>query len=251
MLLKDKTALITGATRGIGKAIAMKFASEGCNIAFTGRGTTPEQLANIEKVQNEISALGVKCVGYAADASDFEGTEKLIAKIKEDLGGIEVLVNNAGITRDTLLLRMSETQWDEVISNNLKSAFNYTHAVLPIMMRQKYGSIINISSVVGLHGNVGQANYAASKAALVALAKSIAQEMGAKGIRANAIAPGFIETDMTSAVPEEKRKEWAQNIPLRRAGQAQDVANAALFLASEMSSYISGQVIQVDGGMSM
>ncbi len=199
----------------------------------------------------EIEALGVRAKGYASNAADFAQTEEVVAKVKEDFGHIDVLVNNAGITKDGLMLKMSEAQWDAVIAVNLKSAFNYIHAIVPIMMRQRQGSIINMASVVGVHGNAGQANYAASKAGLIALAKSIAQEVGSRGIRANAIAPGFIETAMTAALSDEVRKEWAQKIPLRRAGQVEDIANVATFLASDMSSYVSGQVIEVDGGMNM
>lgn len=241
-LLEGKTALITGAARGIGKAIAIKFAKEGANIAFT-------DLAVNEETQAEIVALGVTAKSYASDASNFAETEAIVNQVKEDFGSIDILVNNAGITKDGLMLRMSEQQWDAVISVNLKSAFNFIHACVPIMMRQRSGSIINMASVVGVHGNAGQSNYAASKAGLIALAKSIAQEMGPKGIRANAIAPGFIDTAMTQALSEEVRKEWCQKIPLRRGGTVDDIANVATFLASDLSSYVSGQVIQVDGGM--
>jgi 3-oxoacyl-[acyl-carrier protein] reductase len=250
-LLKGKTALITGATRGIGKGIALKFASEGANIAFTGRGANEEMLAALETTRKEIEALGVKCVAYAADASDFTQTEETIQKIKADFGSIDILVNNAGITKDALMLRMTEEQWDSVINANLKSAFNLIHACLPVMMRQRGGSIINMSSVVGVHGNAGQANYAASKAGMIALAQSVAKEMGPKGIRVNTIAPGFIETAMTGALSDEVREEWKKKIPLRRVGQTEDIANAALYLASDLSSYVTGQVIQVDGGMNM
>ena len=246
-LLQGKNALITGAARGIGKAIALKFAEEGANIAFTDLVIDE----NGKAAEAEIAAKGVKCVGYASNAADFAQTEEVVAKIKEEFGGIDILVNNAGITKDGLMLRMSESQWDAVIAVNLKSAFNFIHAALPIMMRQKGGSIINMASVVGVHGNAGQANYAASKAGLIALAKSIAQEMGPKGIRANAIAPGFIETAMTAALPEAVRADWMKKIPLRRGGQVEDVANTALYLASDLSSYVSGQVIQLDGGMNM
>jgi len=246
-LLEGKVALITGASRGIGKGIALKFASEGADIAFTDL-FDDENMANTVK---EIEALGVRAKGYASNAADFAQTEEGVAKVKEDFGHIDVLVNNAGITKDGLMLKMSEAQWDAVIAVNLKSAFNYIHAIVPIMMRQRQGSIINMASVVGVHGNAGQANYAASKAGLIALAKSIAQEVGSRGIRANAIAPGFIETAMTAALSDEVRKEWAQKIPLRRAGQVEDIANVATFLASDMSSYVSGQVIEVDGGMNM
>ena len=243
-LLQGKTALITGAARGIGKAIALKFASEGANIAFT-------DLAVNEETQAEIEALGVKAKSYASNAADFGQTEEVVKQVKEDFGTIDVLVNNAGITKDGLMLRMSEAQWDAVIGVNLKSAFNFIHAVVPVMMRQRGGSIINMASVVGVHGNAGQANYAASKAGMIALAKSIAQEMGPKGIRANAIAPGFIETAMTEALPEAVRQDWMKKIPLRRGGKPEDVADVALFLASDLSSYVSGQVIQIDGGMNM
>ncbi|MDE6581299.1 MAG: 3-oxoacyl-[acyl-carrier-protein] reductase [Duncaniella sp.] len=246
-LLEGKTALITGASRGIGKAIALKFASEGANIAFTDLNRDE----NMEATEKELEALGVKAKGYASNAADFAQTETVVNDVKNDFGSIDILVNNAGITKDGLMMRMSEAQWDAVINVNLKSAFNFIHAVLPIMMRQRSGSIINMASVVGVHGNAGQSNYAASKAGLIALAKSIAQEVGSRGIRANAIAPGFIETAMTAALPEEVRKEWANKIPLRRAGQVDDIANVATFLASDLSSYVSGQVIQVDGGMNM
>ena len=243
-LVEGKTALITGAARGIGKAIALKFASEGANIAFT-------DLAINEETEQEIAALGVKAKSYASNAADFAQTEEVVKAVKEDFGSIDILVNNAGITKDGLMLRMTEQQWDAVIAVNLKSAFNFIHACVPVMMRQRGGSIINMASVVGVHGNAGQANYAASKAGLIALAKSIAQEMGPKGIRANSIAPGFIETAMTAQLSEEIREEWKKKIPLRRGGQVEDIANVATFLASDLSSYVSGQVIQVDGGMNM
>ncbi|MDE6556662.1 MAG: 3-oxoacyl-[acyl-carrier-protein] reductase [Duncaniella sp.] len=246
-LLEGKVAIITGAARGIGKSIAIKFAQEGADIAFTDLNRDE----NMEATEKELEALGVKAKGYASSAADFAQTEEVVTKIKEDFGHIDILVNNAGITKDGLMMRMTEAQWDAVIAVNLKSAFNFIHAVLPIMMRQRHGSIINMASVVGVHGNAGQANYAASKAGLIALAKSIAQEVGSRGIRANAIAPGFIETAMTAALPDDVRKEWALKIPLRRAGQVEDIANVATFLASDMSSYVSGQVIQVDGGMNM
>ena len=250
-LLEGKTALITGATRGIGKGIALKFASEGANIAFTGRGANENMLAALEATRQEVEALGVKCIAYASDAANFAQTEETVKKVKEDFGSIDILVNNAGITKDGLMLRMTEEQWDTVINANLKSAFNFIHACLPIMMRQRGGSIINMSSVVGVHGNAGQANYAASKAGMIALAQSVAQEMGPKGIRVNTIAPGFIETAMTEALPDEIRKEWTKKIPLRRAGQTEDVANTALYLASDLSSYVTGQVIEISGGLSM
>ncbi len=243
-LLEGKTALITGAARGIGKAIALKYASEGANIAFT------DLEVNLD-TEKEIAALGVKAKSYASNAADFAQTEEVVKAVKEEFGSIDILVNNAGITKDGLMLRMTEQQWDAVIAVNLKSAFNFIHACVPVMMRQRGGSIINMASVVGVRGNAGQANYAASKAGLIALAKSIAQEMGPKGIRANAIAPGFIETAMTAALPDEVREQWKQKIPLRRGGQVEDIANVATFLASDLSSYVSGQVIQVDGGMNM
>ena len=246
-LLEGKVALITGAARGIGKAIAMKFAAEGADIAFTDLVIDE----NGKATEAEIAALGVKAKGYASNAANFDETHTVVEQIKADFGRIDILVNNAGITKDGLMMRMTEAQWDAVIAVNLKSAFNFIHASLPIMMRQRSGSIINMASVVGVHGNAGQANYASSKAGLIALAKSIAQEVGSRGIRANAIAPGFIETAMTAALPEDVRKEWCQKIPLRRGGQVEDIANVATFLASDMSSYVSGQVIQVDGGMNM
>ena len=246
-LLAGKTALVTGAARGIGKALALKFAAEGANVAFTDLAIDE----NGKQTEQELIELGVKAKGYASNAADFAQTEEVVKKIKEDFGSIDILVNNAGITKDGLMMRMSEAQWDAVIAVNLKSAFNFIHAVLPVMMRQRSGSIINMASVVGVHGNAGQANYAASKAGLIALAKSIAQEVGSRGIRANAIAPGFIETAMTAALPEEVRADWCKKIPLRRGGQVEDIANVALFLASDMSSYVTGQVIQVDGGMNM
>ena len=246
-LLTGKTALITGAARGIGKAIALKFAEEGANIAFTDLVIDE----NGKATEEEIAAKGVKAKGYASNAADFAQTEQVVNQVKEEFGSIDILVNNAGITKDGLMLRMSEQQWDAVIAVNLKSAFNFVHACVPIMMRQRGGSIINMASVVGVHGNAGQANYAASKAGLIALAKSVAQEMGPKGIRANAIAPGFIDTAMTQQLSQEVRDEWCKKIPLRRGGTVDDIANVATFLASDMSGYVSGQVIQVDGGMNM
>ena len=246
-LLEGKTALVTGAARGIGKAIAMKFAAEGANIAFTDLVIDE----NGKQTEEEIAALGVKVKGYASNAADYEQTKEVVQQVKEDFGTIDILVNNAGITKDGLMMRMTEAQWDAVINVNLKSAFNFINASLRIMLRQKSGNIINMASVVGVHGNAGQSNYAASKAGMIALAKSIAQEVGSRNIRANAIAPGFIETAMTAALPEEVRKEWASKIPLRRGGQVEDIANVAVFLASDLSSYVTGQVIQVDGGMNM
>lgn len=246
-LLTGKTALVTGAARGIGKAIALKFAAEGANVAFTDLVIDE----NGKQTEEELLALGVKAKGYASNAADFEQSAQVVNQVKEEFGSIDILVNNAGITKDGLMLRMTEAQWDAVIGVNLKSAFNFIHACTPIMMRHRGGSIINMASVVGVHGNAGQANYAASKAAMIALAKSVAQEMGPKGVRANAIAPGFIDTAMTQALSDEVRKEWTSKIPLRRGGTVEDIASCALFLASDMSSYISGQVIQVDGGMNM
>lgn len=246
-LLEGKVAIITGAARGIGKAIALRFAEEGANIAFTDLVIDEIGLAT----QAEIEARGVKAKGYASNAANFEETHAVVAEILKDFGRVDILVNNAGITKDGLMMRMGEGQWDAVLNVNLKSAYNFIHACTPIMMRQRVGSIINMSSVVGVHGNAGQANYAASKAGLIGLAKSIAQELGSRGIRANAIAPGFIITDMTAKLPEEVRAEWCKKIPLRRGGTVEDIANVATFLASDMSSYVSGQVIQVDGGMNM
>lgn len=246
-LLEGKVALITGAARGIGKAIALKFASEGCDIAFTDLVIDE----NGKKTEEEIAAFGVKAKGYASNAADFEACHNVVAEVVKDFGRLDILVNNAGITKDGLMMRMSEAQWDAVIGVNLKSAFNFVHAVTPVMMRQRTGSIINMASVVGVHGNAGQANYSASKAGMIGLAKSVAQELGSRGIRANAIAPGFIITDMTAKLSDEIKKEWCKKIPLRRGGTPEDVANIATFLASDMSSYVSGQVIQVDGGMNM
>ena len=250
-LLTGKVALITGAARGIGKGLALKFAAEGADIAFTDLVLNDEMKAGLEATRQEIEALGVTCRAYAGNAADFNETEAVVKQIHEDFGHIDILVNNAGITKDGLMLRMTEAQWDAVLNVNLKSAFNFIHALLPIMMRQRDGRIINMSSVVGVHGNAGQANYSASKAGMIALAKSVAQEMGSRGIRVNAIAPGFIETAMTQQLSEEVRKDWMKKIPLRRGGQVEDIANVALFLASDLSSYVSGQVIQVDGGMNM
>ncbi len=246
-LLEGKTALITGAARGIGKAIAIKFAEEGANVAFTDLVIDE----NGQATEAEIAAKGVKAKGYASNAADFAQTEQVVKQVVEDFGRVDILVNNAGITKDGLMLRMTEQQWDAVIAVNLKSAFNFIHALTPVMMRQRSGSIINMASVVGVHGNAGQCNYAASKAGLIALAKSIGQEIGSRGIRANAIAPGFIDTAMTQSLPENIRQEWIQKIPLRRGGTVDDIANVATFLASDMSSYVTGQVIQVDGGMNM
>ena len=246
-LLEGKVAVITGAARGIGKAIAIKFATEGANIAFTDLAIDD----NAKATEAEIAAMGVKVKGYASNAANFEDTHKVVEEIVKDFGRIDILVNNAGITRDGLMMRMSEAQWDMVINVNLKSAFNFIHAVTPIMMRQKSGSIINMSSVVGVSGNAGQTNYSASKAGMIGLAKSIAKELGSRGIRANCIAPGFIITEMTQQLSEEVRKEWAAQIPLKRGGTPEDVANVCTFLASDLSSYVTGQVIHVCGGMNM
>ncbi len=244
-LLEGKVALITGAARGIGKAIALKFAAHGADIAFTDL-VIDEMGAATEK---EIAAHGVRVKGYASNAADYEDTHKVVAQVMEDFGRIDVLINNAGITRDGLMLKMDEKQWDMVITVNLKSAFNFIHAVSPIMLRQRSGSIINMSSVVGVHGNAGQSNYSASKAGMIGLAKSIAQELGPRGIRANAVAPGFIITEMTGQLSDAVKEEWNKRIPLRRGGTPEDVADVCIFLASDLSSYVSGQVIQVDGAM--
>ena len=244
-LLEGKVALITGAARGIGKSIALAFAAEGADIAFTDLNIDEGALAT----KAELEALGAKVLALASNAADFEASHKVVETVNDEFGHIDILVNNAGITKDTLMLRMTEAQWDAVLNVNLKSAFNFIHAVSPVMMRQKSGSIINISSVVGVHGNAGQCNYASSKAGMIALHKSIAQEMGPKGIRANCIAPGFIITDMTAALSEEVRKEWEKRIPMRRGGTPEDIAGVALFLASDLSCYVSGQVIPVDGAM--
>ena len=246
-LLNGKVAIITGAARGIGKAIALKFAAEGANIAFTDLVIDEKGLAT----QAEIEALGVKAKGYASNAANFEETHNVVAEIVKDFGRVDILVNNAGITKDGLMMRMSEGQWDAVLNVNLKSAFNFIHACTPIMMKQRSGNIINMASVVGVHGNAGQANYSASKAGMIGLAKSIAQELGSRGIRANAIAPGFVETEMTDALSEEARAAAMGLIALKRFASVEDIANLAVFLASEKSSYITGQTIQVDGGMAM
>lgn len=244
-LLDGKVALVTGAARGIGKAIALKFASEGADVAFTDLVINEAA----EETIKEIEAFGHKVKAYASNAADFAQTQEVVDQIMADFGHIDILVNNAGITKDSLMLRMSEAQWDAVINVNLKSAFNFIHALTPIMARQRGGSIINMSSVVGVSGNAGQCNYSASKAGLIGLAKSIAKEMGPRGIRANCIAPGFIISDMTKALSEEVREQWMKTIPLRRGGTPEDVANVALFLASDLSSYVSGQVIHVCGAM--
>lgn len=245
MLLENKVALITGAARGIGKQIALAFAREGCNIAFTDLEINDQAKETVA----ELEACGVKVKAYASNAADFDAAHQVVEQVIADFGRIDILVNNAGITRDTLLMRMTEQQWDQVINVNLKSAFNFTHAVTPVMMKQRSGSIISLSSVVGINGNAGQANYAASKAGIIALTKSVAKELGARGIRANAIAPGFILTDMTKALPEETLKQFVSMIPMRRGGEPEEIAKVALFLASDLSSYVSGQVIQVNGAM--
>ncbi len=244
-LLEGKVALITGAARGIGKAVALKFAENGADIAFTDLEINETALATVA----ELEALGVKVKGYASNAALFNDTKEVVEQVLADFGQIDILVNNAGITKDGLMMRMSEEQWDAVINVNLKSAFNFIHAVVPAMARRRCGSIINMSSVVGVSGNAGQCNYSASKAGLIGLAKSIAKEMGARGIRANSIAPGFIITEMTAKLSEEVREKWAETIPLRRGGTPEDVANVALFLASDLSSYVSGQTIHCCGGM--
>ena len=244
-ILTGKTALVTGATRGIGRATALKFAEEGANVAFTYRS----QHEAAQTLVAEIESFGVQAKAYASDAASFEDAHNVVEDVKAVFGRIDILVNNAGITKDGLMMRMDEVQWDAVIDTNLKSAFNFIHACTPIMARQRCGSIINMSSVVGISGNAGQCNYSASKAGLIGLAKSIAKEMGPRGIRANCIAPGFIATDMTEAIPENVRQEWEKQIPLRRGGTPEDVANVALFLASDMAEYVTGQVINCCGGM--
>ena len=246
-LLERKVAVITGAARGIGKCIAIRYAQEGADIAFTDLLLDD----NAKATEVEIASYGVKVKAYASNAADFEDTHNVVDSIAKKFGKIDILVNNAGITRDGLMMRMTEQQWDAVINVNLKSAFNFIHAVIPVMMKQKAGSIINMSSVVGIAGNAGQCNYSASKAGMVGLTKSIAKEVGSRGIRSNAIAPGFIVTDMTAQLSEELKKQWAEQIPLKRGGTPEDVANVALFLGSDLSSYVTGQVIPVCGGMNM
>ena len=246
-LLEGKVAVVTGAARGIGKAIALEFAKEGADVAFTDLVIDD----NGKATEAEIAALGVKAKGYASNAANFEETHKVIEEIVKDFGRIDILVNNAGITKDGLMMRMSEAQWDAVLTVNLKSAFNFIHAVTPIMARQKSGSIINMSSVVGIAGNIGQVNYAASKAGIIGLTKASAKELASRGIRVNAIAPGFIETDMTDAMTESAKEAVQKQIPLGRCGNTKDVAELVTFLASDKAAYITGQVISVDGGMCM
>ncbi|MGB0933685.1 MAG: 3-oxoacyl-[acyl-carrier-protein] reductase [Lishizhenia sp.] len=247
MLLKDKVVIITGASRGIGKAIAEKCANEGATIAFTYLSSEEKARA----LETELSVNGAKVKGFKSNASDFDAAQKLVDEVVEAFGTVDVLINNAGITRDTLLMRMTEEQWDEVINTNLKSAFNLTKAVQRPMLKARKGSIINMSSVVGVSGNAGQANYAASKAGMIGFTKSVAQELGSRNIRCNAIAPGFIETEMTAALDEKVVQDWRNSIPLKRGGSPEDVANATVFLASDMSAYVTGQTIHVCGGMLM
>jgi len=245
--LKEKTILVTGAARGIGRTIALSFAKYGSSVAFTGR----KRDENFESLEKELKSYNIKAKGYVSDASDYEAAQKTVEEIIKDFGKIDVLINNAGITKDNLLLRMSEQDWDDVINVNLKSVFNLTKAVVKPMMKARKGSIINMSSVVGLDGNAGQANYAASKAGIIGFTKSVAKELGSRNIRSNAIAPGFIATEMTKDLPENIIESWIKEIPLKRVGKPEDVANACIFLASDLSDYITGQVITVDGGMSV
>lgn len=246
-LLEGKNTLITGASRGIGKAIALRFAAEGANVAFSDL----KRDVNMETLEQELAALGVKGRGYASDASSLQQSEQLIDDVIATFGGIDVLVNNAGITRDNLLMRMEESDWDIVMAVNLKSVFNLTKAVQRFMLKQRSGSIINMSSVVGVSGNAGQSNYSASKAGIIGFTKSIAKELGSRSIRCNAIAPGFIETDMTAALDEKVREAWISDIPLKRGGTVDDVANVCAFLGSDLSSYVTGQVINVCGGLNL
>ena len=244
-MLDGKVALVTGAARGIGKAIALKFAAEGADVAFTDLAINEAA----EETIVEIAAFGHKVKGYASNAASFDETHAVVEEILKDFGRIDILVNNAGITKDGLVMRMSEAQWDAVIAVNLKSAFNFIHAVVPQMARQRGGSIINMASIAGQMGNPGQVNYASSKAGLIAMAKSVAKEMGSRGIRANAIAPGYVITEMTNALPEAVREEYIKNIPLKRGATVEEIANTALYLASDLSSYVTGQVIAVNGGL--
>jgi 3-oxoacyl-[acyl-carrier protein] reductase len=246
-LLEGKTAIITGAARGIGKSIALKYAAQGCNVAFTDLAINESAL----ETEKALLDMGVKAKAYASDASNYEDTHSVVDEIVKEFGQVDILVNNAGITKDTLLMRMTEEQWDLVINVNLKSVFNFTKAVQRIMLKQRSGSIINMSSVVGVSGNAGQANYSASKAGIIGFTKSVAKELGSRGIRSNAIAPGFIITEMTGKLPEDVKKEWESQIPLRRGGTPEDVADVCLFLGSDLSGYVSGQVIHVCGGMNM
>lgn len=246
-LLKGKVAIVTGAARGIGRMIALRFAQEGAEVAFTDLSRDE----NMESLEKELSSLGVKGRGYVSDASDYEQTHQVVDQIVEDFGKVDVLVNNAGITRDTLLMRMDEEMWDLVIKVNLKSVFNFTKAVQRYMLKARTGSIINMSSVVGVNGNAGQANYSASKAGILGFTKSVAKELGSRNVRCNAIAPGFIITDMTDKLPENVKEEWIKTIPLKRGGLPEDVANVSVFLASDLSSYVTGQTLQVCGGMSV
>ncbi len=244
-LLEGKVAIITGATRGIGRGIAEVFAAQGANVAFTFASS--EEKARV--LEGELDEKGIKAKGYKSNAADFDAAQQLVTDVVKDFGTVDVLVNNAGITRDTLMMRMSEEQWDEVINTNLKSVFNMTKAVLRTMLKARSGSIINMSSVVGIKGNAGQANYAASKAGILGFSKSIALELGSRSIRCNSVCPGFIETEMTSALDEATVQGWRDAIPLKRGGTPEDVANTCLYLASDMSTYITGQTINVDGGM--
>lgn len=246
-LLKGKVAIVTGAARGIGRMIALKFAEEGADVAFTDLSKDE----NMESLEKELAALGVKGKGYVSDASNYEQAHQVADRVAEDFGKIDILVNNAGITRDTLLMRMDEEMWDLVIKVNLKSVFNFTKAVQKYMLKARTGSIINMSSVVGVNGNAGQSNYSASKAGILGFTKSIAKELGARNVRCNAIAPGFIITDMTGKLPENVKDEWIKTIPLKRGGLPEDVANVSIFLASDLSSYMTGQTLQVCGGMSV
>lgn len=244
-ILEGKVAVITGAARGIGKAIAIRFAENGADVAFSDMRADDASAA----LEQQLLAMGVKAKAYVSDASSFEGSDAFIQQVLSDFGKVDILVNNAGITRDNLLMRMAEQDWDLVLNVNLKSAFNLTKAVLKPMMKQRFGSIINMSSVVGVSGNAGQANYAASKAGMIGFTKSVAQELGSRSIRCNAIAPGFIETEMTAHLPEEVRTGWMNDIPLKRGGKPEDVADACVFLGSDLSSYVTGQVLNVCGGL--
>lgn len=244
-LLEGKVVLVTGGSRGIGKGIAIAMAQQGAAVAFTATALSEATLAT----EKDLLSIGCKAKAYASNAADFKATEQTVAEVLKDFGQIDVLVNNAGITKDTLMLRMTEQQWDDVLETNLKSVFNYTKAVQKSMLKQRAGSIINMSSVVGLNGNAGQANYAASKAGIIGFSKSIAKEFGSRGIRANVIAPGFIQTEMTDKLPEAVKSQWVDMVPLKRFGKVDDVANAVVFLASDMSAYITGQTLSVCGGM--